>query len=88
MSEQCDLAAQAAEATGAADAGLALNPLVGFGTADLVAGLWMGEHLIRHPLAMLNQQAGLVGFSLRAWVGETVIKPPRSERRFADPVWR
>ena len=88
MSAQTELSERAAEDVGAADAGLGLNPLVGFGTADLFAAFGqIAWHLVRHPWATLQHQTNLAGTLLRAWIGGTTIEPARGDRRFADPIW-
>jgi polyhydroxyalkanoate synthase len=88
MSQPSELAARAAEATGAADAGLGLNPLVGFGTTDLLAAFWqIAQHVLLRPSATIGYQAELTALLMRAWAGEAVAEPARGDRRFADPVW-
>ena len=70
------------------DAGLGLNPLVGFGAADVLAAFGqIGCHAVRHPLVTLQHQIELASQILRGLTGGSNIEPPRGDRRFADPVW-
>ena len=88
MSTPSELTARAAEDAGAVDAGLGLNPLVGFGAADVLAAFGqIGCHAVRHPLVTLQHQIELASQILRGLTGGSNIEPPRGDRRFADPVW-
>jgi polyhydroxyalkanoate synthase len=88
MSTQIDLIESAAEDAGAADAGLGLNPLVGFGILDLIAGLRQAtQFVIQHPWVALEYQFDLAGQLLSAWGGASNLEPPKGDRRFADPTW-
>src|SRR3954451_8339412 len=63
-----DLAATAAEAAGGADGSACFNPLVGFGTADLVAGLQaLATHVIRQPWSLLAPNLTLLTKLAVAW---------------------
>ena len=88
MSTQIDLTERAAEDAGAVDAGLGLNPLVGFGAADLIAAFQqIAQRVLQHPWVTLEYQFDLAGQLLRACNGGSAIEPARGDRRFADPVW-
>jgi hypothetical protein len=53
---RADITAEAAEGAGAADAALGLNPLVGFGTIDmLVAFQQIAARMASNPLALVDQ---------------------------------
>ncbi len=50
MSTHSELMERAAEDAGAVDAGLGLNPLVGFGAADLIAAFrQIAQHVLQRP---------------------------------------
>ena len=88
MSTQIDLTERAAEDAGAVDAGLGLNPLVGFGAADLIVAFQqIAQRVLQHPWVTLEYQFDLAGQLLRACNGGSAIEPARGDRRFADPVW-
>ena len=88
MSAQTDLTESAAEDAGAADAGLGLNPLVSFGTTELVAGFQqIAQHAVRHPWVTMECLADLAGTLTRTWTYGSTIEPARGDRRFADPAW-
>ena len=88
MSTQSELTERAAEDAGAVDAGLGLNPLVGFGATDLIAAFrQIAWHAVRHPSVTLEYQIELASQILRGLSGGSDIEPPRGDRRFADPVW-
>jgi polyhydroxyalkanoate synthase subunit PhaC len=88
MSAQSGLSERAAEVAGAADAGLGLNPLVGFGTAELLAGFrQIAQHAVQHPWVTMECLVDLAGTLARTWTCGSIIEPPRGDRRFADPAW-
>jgi hypothetical protein len=76
MSTPSDLTERAAEDAGAVDAGLGLNPLVGFGAADVLAAFGrIGWHAARHPLVTLQHQIELASQILRGLTGGSNIEP-------------
>jgi polyhydroxyalkanoate synthase subunit PhaC len=88
MSTQFELTERAAEDVGAVDAGLGLNPLVGFGAIDLITAYrQIAGQVLRHPSIALEYQLDLTRQILRALSGRSAIAPARGDRRFADPVW-
>jgi poly[(R)-3-hydroxyalkanoate] polymerase subunit PhaC len=88
MSAQVELTERAAEAAGAVDAGLGLNPLVGLGAADLIGGIrQICQHTLQHPWATLEYQHDLANVVLQVWTGSSNFETARGDRRFADPMW-
>ena len=88
MSTQFELTERAAEDVGAVDAGLGLNPLVGFGAIDLITAYrQIAAQVLRHPSVALEYQLDLTRQILQALSGSLAIAPARGDRRFADPVW-
>src|SRR5262249_30210727 len=86
-----DLAADAAQSAGGADAALGINPLVGAGSgaAEVLAGFRaIGLEAIRHPWLGLEPSADFVEQVGRAWLGRSEVEPKRGDKRFADPTWR
>jgi polyhydroxyalkanoate synthase subunit PhaC len=89
MSTQFELTERAAEDVGAVDAGLGLNPLVGFGAIDLITAYRQIAALVqRHPSVALEYQLDLTRQILQALSGSSALAPARGDRRFADPVWQ
>ena len=83
-----DLIQPAADDAGAADAGLGLNPLIGFGTADLLAGYrHLAEQAVQHPFVTLEHQIELARKLLLALLGRSNLEPARGDRRFTDEAW-
>src|SRR3954470_14833994 len=83
-----DLAATAAEAAGGADGSACFNPLVGFGTADLVAGAQaLAIHVMRQPWSVMAPNLTLLTKLAEAWFGRSDLAPAQGDRRFADPIW-
>jgi polyhydroxyalkanoate synthase len=88
MSTPSDFTERAVEDAGAVDAGLGLNPLVGFGAADVLAAFGqIGYHAVQRPLVTLQLQIELASQILLGLTGGSDLEPPRGDRRFVDPVW-
>jgi polyhydroxyalkanoate synthase len=62
------------------------NPRQRFFAAD--ATLKLGSSLVRHPRTVARRVGGLVRELGRVAAGDAEIKPPRGDRRFADPAWQ
>jgi polyhydroxyalkanoate synthase subunit PhaC len=62
------------------------SPRQRFFAAD--ATLKLGSSLVRHPRTVARQVGGLVRELGRVAAGDAEIKPPRGDRRFADPAWQ
>ncbi len=85
---QADFAAVAAEDAGSADAAVGLNPLVGFGSADMVAAFQqIAAQALKNPWSLAAQNAALLPKLANAWLGQGGLEPARGDKRFADPMW-
>jgi polyhydroxyalkanoate synthase len=62
------------------------SPRQRFFAAD--ATIKLGSSLVRHPRTVARQVGGLVRELGRVAAGDAEIKPPRGDRRFADPAWQ
>jgi poly[(R)-3-hydroxyalkanoate] polymerase subunit PhaC len=62
------------------------SPRQRFFAAD--ATFKLGSSLVRHPRTVARQVSGLVRELGRVAAGDAEIKPPRGDRRFADPAWQ
>ena len=83
---QAVAATQAMEQTG--DIGLGLNPLVGYGTADFVAGLVkVAERLVADPKLAIETSTTLLQRLATAGLGQADLRPQPGDKRFADPMW-
>jgi polyhydroxyalkanoate synthase len=83
-----DLAANAAETAGGADGSVCFNPLVGFGTADLVMGMQaLAAQFVRQPWSLMAQNLALLTKLTEPWLGRPGLEPARGDKRFADPIW-
>ena len=87
--EPSELATQAAESAGGADANLGPSPFVGFGPNDIQAGLQMvAEQALRQPWLVLEQQAAFTRDLLLIWSGQSELAPESGDKRFQDSVWQ
>ncbi len=85
---QPDIAAQAAADAGAADAAFGLNPLVGFGSADMIAAFRdITLQAMKDPWPLAQQHAAFIGKLGTAWLGKSDLAPKPGDKRFADPIW-
>lgn len=85
---QPNIVAEAAADAGAADAAFGLNPLVGFGSADLVAALHqIAAQVMKNPWSLAEQQTALASKLAHTWLGGTGLEPAPGDKRFADPTW-
>jgi len=72
----------------AADIGLGLNPLVGYGTTDFIAGLaQVAERVVTEPGVTAQVGAALAQRLATAALGRSDLQPRPGDKRFADPVW-
>jgi polyhydroxyalkanoate synthase subunit PhaC len=62
------------------------SPRQRFFAAD--ATLKLGSSLVRHPRNVARRVGGFVRELGRVTAGDAEIKPPRGDRRFADPAWQ
>jgi len=64
------------------------NPFMGFRGEDLMASVEaLGKEATAHPTLLLEQQAELVREMTRVLAGQSDLKPPSQDKRFADPAW-
>jgi polyhydroxyalkanoate synthase len=73
----------------AAEGMLGPNPFVGLRGRDIVAGLGsiVGQ-AARHPLLLLEQEAGLARDLISVLAGNSDIAPAPADKRFGDPAWQ
>jgi poly[(R)-3-hydroxyalkanoate] polymerase subunit PhaC len=84
-----DVTERAAEAAGAADGALGVNPLAANSGAEVVAALQqITLQAVSHPWSAAQQYLGFAGAVARAWLGESALAPEPGDKRFTDPTWK
>jgi polyhydroxyalkanoate synthase len=84
-----EVATVAAEAAGAADAALGLNPLVGTSGAELATAFQrLALRAMTQPLLGMEHYADFARAIARAWLGQSDLEPEPGDKRFADPAWK
>jgi polyhydroxyalkanoate synthase len=64
------------------------NPFVGFTGQDVFRVIqWIGEHAVKQPGAVMEQQAALVRELIGVLAGQSTLAPEAGDRRFQDPTW-
>ena len=83
-----DLAGEMAEDAGAVDAALGVDPLVGFGTTEMLAA-WqqIAADTAANPASVVELYADLAKRLADALLGRGNREPKRGDKRFADPIW-
>ncbi len=82
-------AERAAEAAGATDGALGLNPLVGLTGEDIRATLQqITQQALQHPPLALKHAAGFLADVGRMLNGKPTLAPDPKDKRFTDPAWR
>jgi polyhydroxyalkanoate synthase len=80
---------RAAEAAGAADGALGINPLVGFTTDDIRATLQqVARQALKQPQLAVKHVAGFLAELGRGLSGTPSLAPDPKDRRFLDPAWK
>ncbi len=88
-SEHGDLAEDAAELAGAADALIGPSPFVGFGLRDALGGLKsLAAVVAREPRVLLRGLPATAGELVRIGWGKSQLEPAKTDKRFRDPAWR
>jgi polyhydroxyalkanoate synthase len=83
------IAEHAAEAAGAADGALGINPLVGLTPADIAAAFQLvAGQALKQPQLTLKHTSGLLAELGRGLTGHTTVVPQPKDRRFLDPAWK
>ena len=78
-----EVAAQAAEEI------LGPNPFIGLRPQDILATVGtISAQAIKQPVLLLEQEAALVRDLIWVLLGDTVVKPAQSDRRFSDTAWK
>ena len=88
-SEHGDLAEDAAELAGAADALIGPSPFVGLGLRDALGGLQsLAAVIAREPRVLLRGLPRTAGELVRIGLGKSQLEPAKTDKRFRDPAWR
>ncbi len=72
----------------AAEGMLGPNPFIGLRATDLFAGVKdIAGQAVRHPLLLLEQEAGLARDLLSVLAGNSDLAPDAADKRFRDTAW-
>jgi poly[(R)-3-hydroxyalkanoate] polymerase subunit PhaC len=73
----------------AADWFLGPDPFVGFSRQDVLRVIgWIGQQALKRPMALVENQAALVGALIRILAGQSELAPEQGDKRFQDPTWK